>query len=330
MTKNDDFDKVFNSTMSKYMGQRVIRVSFLGSSAASVGPFIFLGRGLKNDEWGRKTLRHEHGHYLDYKDLGFFKFFLGIGLPSVINASKKPEKRRIVGYYNQPWEIRADNLAGVTRDEHTEEAHALSDAYYKYLKFLRVTGWFEFLFKDLWAFIRHDFKALEKSNSMKHGQYRFLSTLQRNELMSIALQKSPLLDGVYINSYDVDSYDEEEIKIEYGRNIVAFHGTVSDSANGAIITGFFRRSMFNRAFFWLLRAFLLLFTGLAVLHFDYGYFQTAGFVNISSSTPVLIICPIMFMITFLVEWIAKSWVKEGKEVILEFIKKELNAEILND
>ena len=160
--KYDDFNKVFRSTMSKYMGQRVIRPPFCGCSAASVGPVMLLGRGLKNDEWGRKTLCHEHGHYLDYKDLGFFKYFLGIGLPSVINAKRKPEKRRIAGYYNQPWEYRADNLAEVSRDEHTEEALALSDAYYSYLKSLRGVKWFTFLFKDLCAFIRHDFKALEK------------------------------------------------------------------------------------------------------------------------------------------------------------------------
>ena len=158
---NNDYDKVFNSTMSKYMGQRVVRPPFCGCSAASVGPVMLLGRGLHNDDCGRKILRHEHGHYLDYKDLGFFKFFLGIGLPSFINAKRKPEKRRIAGYYNQPWEFRADKLAEVSREDHTEEALALSDAFYKYLKSLSGTGWFRFLFKDLWAFINHDFKVLE-------------------------------------------------------------------------------------------------------------------------------------------------------------------------
>ena len=158
---NNDFDKVFSSTTSKYMGQRVIRPPLWGCSAASVGPIMFLGRGLHNDDCGCKTLRHEHGHYLDYKDLGFLKYFLGMALPSAINASRKPEKRRIAGYYNQPWEFRADKLAEVSRDEHTEEAIALCDAYYKYLKSLRGTRWFTFLFKDLWAFINHDLKALE-------------------------------------------------------------------------------------------------------------------------------------------------------------------------
>ena len=157
---NDDQERVFSSTISGYRGQITIRPPFRSNSAASVGVFMFIGRGLRFDDWGCKTLLHEHGHYLAYKKLGFFRFFLGIGLPSMINASKAPKKRRIVGYYNQPWETGADLLANISRKEHTKEAIALSEAYDRYLESIRGRRWFRFLFKDLWKFIKHDFSAL--------------------------------------------------------------------------------------------------------------------------------------------------------------------------
>jgi len=159
---NENPGKVFTSKKSNYKGQTTMRLKFLGHSAASVGPFILLGKKIKNDESGLILLLHEHGHYLDYKQLGFFRYFLGIGLPSIINAKKKPQKRRIVGYYNQPWEAHADIRSNVRRNEHTPEALTLSEAYYEYIASIKGKKWFKFLFKDLWKFIAHDFTALEK------------------------------------------------------------------------------------------------------------------------------------------------------------------------
>ena len=160
LTHNEDQEKVFNSTISGYKGQITIRTPLMGSCAASAGPVMFLGRKLKHDDSGRTVLSHEHGHYLDYKQLGFFRFFLGIGLPSMINASRKPGKRPFDHYYNQPWEIRADILAKIDRNEHTGEAIALSEAYHEHLKSIKGRNWFKFLFKDLRNFINHDFTAL--------------------------------------------------------------------------------------------------------------------------------------------------------------------------
>jgi len=160
MTHNDNPEKVFKKTISKYSGQLTIRLPFIRNCAASVGRFMILSRDLQNNDRGRTILLHEHGHYLDYKKLGFFRYFLGIALPSVINASRKPEKRRIIGYYNQPWEIQADELANISRNEHTNEASNLGKSYHKYLISIKRTGWLRFLFKDLPAFINHNFNAL--------------------------------------------------------------------------------------------------------------------------------------------------------------------------
>lgn len=159
---NEDPGEVFKSKKANYKGQTTRRLKFLGHSAASVGPFILLGKKIKNDESGQVVLQHEHGHYLDYRELGFFRYFIGIGLPSIINAKRKPVKRLIVGYYNQPWEAHADVRAGVSRTEHTPEALVLCEAYYKYIASIKGKKWFKFLFKDIWKFIAHDFTALEK------------------------------------------------------------------------------------------------------------------------------------------------------------------------
>jgi len=163
LTYNENQEKVFKSTISGYMGQLTIRLPFMGKSAASFGAFMFLGRGLIFNDSGRVTLRHEHGHYLDYKRIGFFRFIFGVCIPSIVNASRKPERRRIIGYYNQPWEIHADVLANVVRNEHTEEALALSKAYYEHLMSIRKMGWFKFIFRDLRKFINHDFTAINVS-----------------------------------------------------------------------------------------------------------------------------------------------------------------------
>ena len=170
MIHNDDPAKVFRSTVSGYKGQITIKIPGMNKSAASVGRFMLLGKGLRNDDSGRITLLHEHGHFLDYKKLGFFKYFLGIGLPSLINASRKPEKRRIKGYYNQPWEFNADVQTGIVRDEHTKKTSALSKAYYGYLSSIKRFKWFKFLFKDLKNIINHDFTAcLTGDDILKKG-----------------------------------------------------------------------------------------------------------------------------------------------------------------
>ena len=132
-------------------------------TAASVGRFMLLGKGLICDGPGCVTLDHEHGHYLDYKCLGFFRYFIGIGLPSLINASRKPVNRRIDGYYNQPWEYHADERTGIARDEHTNEASDLSGLYYNYLLSVKGRKWFRFLFRDLWKFINHDFSGFYRN-----------------------------------------------------------------------------------------------------------------------------------------------------------------------
>ena len=67
---------------------------------------------LENDP---NTVKHEYGHCLQFLTMDVVSYSLMIGLPSWREWSKKD-------YYVRPWEITADVLGGVTREEHTQEA----------------------------------------------------------------------------------------------------------------------------------------------------------------------------------------------------------------
>ena len=162
---------------------------------------------------------------------------------------------------------------------------------------------------------------------MKHEQYRFLSSLTREEIMCIVTQHRPRSDGIC-----GDYYLDGRLNISYTpwgwkglRNSIAFNGTVSDDANGTMITGCIKTSMAIPVFFWLFRVFLVLCIVLVLLTYN-GYIQGA-FTNFNTPTPVLIIFPIGLLLTFLVEWISRGQAKEGKEIILHILKRELNATI---
>jgi len=163
---------------------------------------------------------------------------------------------------------------------------------------------------------------------MKHEQYRFLSSLPREEIMCIVTQHRHWSDRVR-----GDYYGDGRIKISYypvgmrsPGNLIAFNGTVSDDSNGTMITGYIKTSIVIPVFFWLFRAFIVLFVGLILLAYN-GYLQ-AGFINFNTPTPVLIISPIGLLLTFLVEWILRAKAKEGKKIILHLLQKELSATML--
>jgi len=137
-------------------------------------------------------------------------------------------------------------------------------------------------------------------------------------------------DGVYGDYYldgrIIISYNFGGARSGWG-NLIAFNGTVSDASDGTMITGSFKTSMFMPVLFWLFRAFLVFFVVMFLLIY-YGYVHTRGFfIGISTPTPLLILTPIMLLITFLLEWISKTQAKEGKEIILHLLKKELCATI---
>jgi len=149
---NDDVDEALNSRISNYKGQVVIRLPWGKRSGASSGPIMFLGNDVNVDDKGRRLIRHEHGHFLEYQQLGYLRYAIGIAIPSVVNYIRKTRP-----YFNQPWEINADRLVGVERPEHTEEGIERGKNYHEYLKsssFFNIVG-------NVWKLINHDFSVIE-------------------------------------------------------------------------------------------------------------------------------------------------------------------------
>jgi len=148
---NDDINDAFNSRISNYKGQIVIRLLWGKRSGMSSGPIMLLGNGVNADDRGRRLVRHEYGHFLEYQQLGFLKYLVGIGIPSLTNNLRKTRP-----YFNQPWEINADMLAGINRPEHTAEDIELGKLYFEYLKsssFFSIVG-------NVWNFTNHDLSAI--------------------------------------------------------------------------------------------------------------------------------------------------------------------------
>jgi hypothetical protein len=114
-------------------------------------------------------LSHEHGHNRQYQILGFLRYFLGIGYPSIFNANLPLEDRPFTHYYAQPWEIHADFLAGLLGQrkdpdgtlQHSAKALLLGLAYFAHLESLRGWDFFNFVRNDLYAFRNHDFSLIK-------------------------------------------------------------------------------------------------------------------------------------------------------------------------
>ena len=149
---NDDLNKVLNSKVSNYRGQVVIRFPWGRKRGMSLGRIMFLGNGVRDDGEGKKVIRHEYGHFLEYQQLGFMKYIVGIGIPSLVNNIRKTRP-----YFNQPWEVNADMLAGIHRpDEHTEEGIRQGKLYFEHLK---SNGFFSIV-RNVRDFTNHNLSAL--------------------------------------------------------------------------------------------------------------------------------------------------------------------------
>lgn len=85
--------------------------------STKMGGGISLGRYIIINQWSsEKTVKHEYGHTLQSKRLGWF-YLLFVGLPSILWASMYGTliKRTTNGYYKFFTERWADKLGGVKR-----------------------------------------------------------------------------------------------------------------------------------------------------------------------------------------------------------------------
>ena len=117
------------------------RVSLANYFAGYDGQFVFCGNwanrrsgsfgrlmGLYgNDKYYPEILKHEHGHYEQYKQLGLLKYLFAIALPSIKNDPARD-------YYSQLWEVTADILGGVTTHTHTPDAEEMGMRYLEFVK----------------------------------------------------------------------------------------------------------------------------------------------------------------------------------------------------
>ena len=82
-----------------------------------------------------ELLKHENGHYEQYKLIGFIKYVLAIAIPSFLNDP--------ADYYSQPWEVTADLLGGVVSHFHSSGSE---EAGWRYLNKVIDSGVLEVFF----------------------------------------------------------------------------------------------------------------------------------------------------------------------------------------
>lgn len=132
--------------LSAYKGQLVIKMPSIRSG--SFGALMLLDSQDKDVE----TIHHEAGHYVQYREMGFIKYYIGIGIPSFLNGDAH-------NYYDQPWEITADIFGGVPRPYPQAEGD-IGEAYFEYLKSIHsFSGWLTFL-KSVPKIVKHDMSSV--------------------------------------------------------------------------------------------------------------------------------------------------------------------------
>jgi len=149
-----DDDNFSSWGVHNYRGQLVIRTPWM-TGGMSLGPIMFL-----QSTPGNRLLSHEHGHFLEYQQLGFLNYITGIGLPSLINNILTN-----ANYNNQPWEVHADMLAGVYRafdplegEGHTLEGIALGMLYNEFLQSAGLIS----IGSNLWDFTTHNLSTVKE------------------------------------------------------------------------------------------------------------------------------------------------------------------------
>lgn len=87
-----------------------------GNWSFCLGPVSIMQKGYTLNDY-----KHEYGHHLQWQKHKFLYYFT-VGIPSIIGwwidvlfHRKWNTKRRVMWYYNQPWEKEADTLGCVVR-----------------------------------------------------------------------------------------------------------------------------------------------------------------------------------------------------------------------
>lgn len=126
VTNTDEQTVLDADFIAFYKGRLVIKLP-IGTNAASFG-ILFIGDKVSDT----KTVQHEYGHTVQFRELGLFDFTVQVAIPSITcnlvdRANKLPYK-----YYNSPWEYQADIYGDVIRENYyTEWAGSVGETYNK-------------------------------------------------------------------------------------------------------------------------------------------------------------------------------------------------------
>lgn len=113
LRSNEDELKVLKAHyFSSYKNTFVIK---FGSYSGAYLFFIWMGKKVMDP----CLVKHEYGHKLQRKRLGFFKYIGKVFIPSFLCHKLMLKNKLPYSYYSLPWEYEADSLGGVKR-ENTE------------------------------------------------------------------------------------------------------------------------------------------------------------------------------------------------------------------
>ena len=124
---NVDASVVADATFfSGYDGQLVFFGDWKSGRSGSFGRLMGVHLLSKGSRSFSELLKHEHGHYEQFLEIGLLKYIFAIAIPSMANDP--------VDYYSQPWEVTADLLGGVTTHYHAPGSEAAGVAYLNNVK----------------------------------------------------------------------------------------------------------------------------------------------------------------------------------------------------
>ncbi len=133
---NVDASAVAEATFfSGYDGQFVFFGNWKSGRSGSFGKLMGVHLLSKGSRSFSELLKHEHGHYEQYLEIGLAKYIFAIAIPSISNDP--------VDYYSQPWEVTADLLGGVTTHYHSKGSE---EAGIKYLDDVKNADLFSVIF----------------------------------------------------------------------------------------------------------------------------------------------------------------------------------------
>ncbi len=118
-----------------YKGALVVKVPFMNKNAFSLG-IIFLGSNVKLRTDAEDVLKHEWGHYVQFRERGPINYITTVGIPSVFCFLLDTNKKLPYTYYSSPFEYEANCIANVSRDDYEAWTKPVYDIYKAYVSLL--------------------------------------------------------------------------------------------------------------------------------------------------------------------------------------------------